>query len=155
MLLDIEHLRTFVRLRDDVRWRLTIDDAVVLLARTWEFWPGPAPDQRGLSREEEGAVVAEYQAKGRTVSLGWGDFERATNSNGLWLYEASLQEGDSGVVLSGNGHEETIDRYLEFEVTGRALRCERTDIGPVPLAELLELGEAFWEDFAKRRRDAN
>jgi hypothetical protein len=154
IVLDHEVLRDFAQLSKDVRWRLTIDEVVVLLARTWQPWPGPVPNLKGLTRNEESAIVAEYQAKGRQVSIGWVDFERATKKNGIWLKDAKLREGDSAVVLSAYGHEENTDRYLEFEVTGKALRCERTDIGPVPLADLLRLGEAFWAGFDKRQRES-
>jgi hypothetical protein len=153
ILLDVSHLRAFAKLRDDVRWRLIVDDATVLLARTWEPWPGSVPKEKELSREQERAVVAKYQAKGRTVSLGWNDFEVATNTNGIWLKAANLREEDSGVVLSGHGHDKKTDSFVEFEVAGKALRCERTDVGPLPLAELLSLGEAYWKEFANRRLD--
>jgi hypothetical protein len=151
MLLDVSHLRPFANLRDDVRWRLIVDDAGLLLARTWEAWPGSAPKQDGLSREEQMAAVAAYQAKGRTVSVGWSDFELATNANGIWLKDVNLREEESGVVLSGYGHGRNTDRFFEFEVAGKALRCERTDVGPLSLGELLRLGEAYWEESANRR----
>jgi hypothetical protein len=151
ILVDVAHLRAFANVGDDVRWRLTVEAVSVLLARTWEPWPGSPPNHEGLSRDQETAVVADYQAKGRTVSLGWSDFELATKANGIWLKDASLREAESSVVLSGYGHERETGRFLEFEVTGKALRCERTDLGSVPLAELLQLGAAYWAAFANRQ----
>jgi hypothetical protein len=151
ILVDIPHLRRFAHVADDVRWRLVVDDASALWARSWEPWPGPPPSLTSLSRDQESVAVADYQAKGRTVSLGWTDFELAANTKGIWLKNAGLREAEAGVVFSAAGNERETDRFLEFEVTGRLFRCERTDGGAVPLAELLRLGEEYWEAFAKRQ----
>ena len=39
---DIAHLEKFEGLGAGVRWRLVMQDVTMLLARTWQIWPGPA-----------------------------------------------------------------------------------------------------------------
>jgi hypothetical protein len=147
-LVDIQHLREFAKLGEDVRWRLVIEDVGVLLARTWEAWPGPPPSLDGVSRAQQDAVVREHQGRGRTVSLVWSDLEVATNASGMSLPEANLHERETEVVLSGHGQIRKAERFVEFEVTGKAVRWERTDADPVLLADLLRLAEAYWGAFA-------
>jgi len=59
---DITHLRGFLHLPEETRWKFTVNAVRVLSARAFEFWPSPSPDMAGLTRDEERAAVGEWQA---------------------------------------------------------------------------------------------
>ncbi len=150
LVLDIEHLREFAKVSSGVTWRFMVHSVSMLLARRWEAWPGPTPELNGLSHAEQCALVAEYQAKGRMVSVAWSDFERAVNAHRLCTQDATLHQRDSDLVLEGYGHDSKNDTFFEFKLVGAQLQCERSDGRQGSLDELLRLGEAYWENFSKR-----
>ena len=150
LMLDIEHLRKFAEVSSGVTWRFVVHSVSMLLARRWEAWPGPRPELNGLGHAEQCSLVAEYQAKARTVSVAWSDFERSVNAHGLWTKDATLHQRDSDLVLEGYGHDSENDTCFEFKLVGGQLQCERSDGRQGSLEELLRLGEAYWENFSKR-----
>lgn len=148
--LDILHLREFEHLSPDVRWRIIIDGATRLLARVWQPWPGPCPSLDGLPRDQQSRIVEEYQSRGRRVSIAWDEFERAVTERAVDVGDANLQPGAGVVAFSGYAHGDG-DRLFELEVVGVRVRCERSDLGDVPLQDLCRLGERYWEALAARR----
>jgi len=150
--LEIEYLRRYAGLPVDTGWVLESHEVTRVTARTWLPWPGSAPDVHGLSREQESMAIAEWQAKGRTTSLGWRDFEQAVADGGLWLSDADFSERDDAVVLTGCGNHQDNDRFFEFEIVAKRLNCRRTDGTELTVAALLELGNRYWDAFEKRTR---
>ena len=150
MVLDIENLREFAGLPVGLTWRFVLKSASILLARRWEAWPGPRPELHGLNHEEQNALVADYQAKGRTVSVAWSDFEHTVSVHGLWISDTTLQLPASEVVLEGYGHTNKTDTLFEFKLVGEQLQCERSDGHQTSIEDLSCLGEAYWKAFSRR-----
>ena len=148
LVVDIDHLREYAGLASGVTWRFVLHLVSVLLVRRWEAWPGQAPVLNGLSIEKQGALVAEYQTKGRKVSLTWSDFEQTISDNGLWISDATLCPRGSEVILEGYGHDNRTDVLYEFELVGGRLQCERTDLHQTSIGDLLELGKTYWNSFS-------
>ena len=149
LVFEIEHLREFAGLPSGVTWRLVVHSASMLLARGWEVWRGPAPKLNGLSHEKQKALVAEYQAKGRTVSVAWSGFEQTVSANGLWIADATLNQRTADVILEGFGHDKETDVLYEFKLVGGQLQCERSDRHQTSIEDLLRLGEAYWKAFSE------
>jgi hypothetical protein len=148
--LQIEHLRRHAELPSEIGWVLECHDVTRLMAWTWLPWPRPAPDTRGLPREQESAAIADWQGKGRTTSIGWDDFEQAVADGGLWLSNADLAGLDRAMSLTGCGHHQDDDRFFEFEIVAPRFSCRRTDGTELDIAALIALGEHYWDDFEQR-----
>lgn len=150
---DVEHLRRFHRLPEG--FQLILDLEGVQSARVFRYsiWPGEFSVPSGVSREEESRLVLEYQAKWREESLSWTEFEKAITrecEQVLDIADAALATSKDSVALRLRGH-------LNYTVYHQVfLRAEKLTIagnnGRVfGLEEFQRLGEAFWEDFARRK----
>lgn len=150
--LQIEHLRRHAALPAETRWVLQCHDVTRAVATTWVPSPSPSPDTRGLSREQELVAIAEWQAKGRTTSIGWNDFEQVVAHGSVCLSEANLGMRDGAIVLTSCGNHEDGDRFFEFEIVGQRVSCQRTDGTHLEVTALIELGDRYWEAFEQRAR---
>ena len=148
---DIEHLREFGGLSSGVTWRLILHAASMLLARRREAWPGPEPKLKRRDPKKDRALIEEYQAKGRTVSVAWDEFEEVVCTAGIWTKDATLRSRASDVVLDGYGHDYQTDTMFEFRLIGGHLRCERSDGIMTTIEKLVRLGEAYWNAFSERK----
>ena len=146
--LDTKHLWKLAGVDPRPFWRLTIYGASKALVSRWTAWPGPVPDLKDMSRPEQTAAVKAYQAKGRTVSVSWEDFETAVTTHGLCILDADFTADDQSVTLRMEGEMFETDSYFEFRVHGEKLECERTDGVATGLTDLIRLGEKYWEDFS-------
>ena len=151
--LRIEHLRRHAGLPTETRWVLHCHDVTRVMARTWLPWPSPAPDTRGLPREQESAAIADWQGKGRTTSIGWDDLEQAVADGGIWLSNADLAGLESAMSLTGCGNHQDDDRFFEFEIVAQRLSCRRTDGTELDIAALIELGEHYWDSIDQRTNE--
>jgi hypothetical protein len=82
-------------------------------------WPGEFSVPKGVSRDEESKLVADYHSKWREESRSWSDFEVMTSS-GAELLDATLARGaDTPALRLGIMSER--DSYLEAFIRGRGI----------------------------------
>lgn len=147
---DIPHLREFHQMQAESRFEVHCLGAEWARAGEAVPWPGnPPPSPAGSELRAAHDWDAEWQ--GATVS--WEQFEQALAAEPwgpAWVFEAMLERlGESGLALR-----------LGFQMNedfwpGLYVRCSRLEIRgqdgrPWSLAEFLDLGLDYWEDFAQR-----
>lgn len=145
---DVAYVRAFHKLPEQTEFVLTITgvESVRLLGNV--MWPGEFSVPKGLSRDEERKLVADYQAKWREESRSWSDFGAMTSS-GAELLNATLARGANTLALQ-MGFTSERDSYFEAFIRGRAIHFSVGDKLVTP-EEFLALGEAYWTVFANRK----
>lgn len=153
--LDIPHQREFEGLTEAVRWRLVVHDARILLAKSWQMWPGPPRSTRGISRDEETRLLGEFQKMGRDLSIDWEQFERTVAEEPICIMDATLTVHSDSQVLAIQAIGAEAGGSFAVEVTGRTVLFERSDIGDLPIENFVQSGAAYWTAFCRtvtRRR---
>jgi len=84
------------------------------------------------------------------VSVGWTDFEGDIQTQGLSVSDATLIRDNIGVKFSGGGNMGETDQWVEFEIIGQNICCERSDGLSTSTDQLLELSKAYWDAFGRR-----
>jgi hypothetical protein len=74
---EIDHLSDFLGLAEGTIWRLIVDGVSVANACGFEFHPTPPPKAVGLTKDQERALIEDWQNKGRMGSLSRPEFEPA------------------------------------------------------------------------------
>jgi hypothetical protein len=144
----VGYLRTFHQLPEQTEFVLTITgvESVRLIGSV--KWPEEFRVPKGLSREEESKLVADYQANWREESLPWSNFE-AMATSGAEVLNATLALGDNALALQIGVMSER-DSYFEAFIRGRAVSFSVAD-KTMTSEEFLALGEAYWTAFANRK----
>jgi len=152
---EIENLRIFYQWRLDMQFVFRLDGVQSARVVKYSIWPGSFSVPPGVSKEEQERLVAEYQAKWREETLSWGDLEKtmtAEHKQVIDISDAALAtEKDGGVALRINGLL-NYTMYHELFLRAKKLTISRTDAGEVTVAELLKLGEGYW-DALERQED--
>lgn len=146
---DVGYVRDFHRLPEDIRFVITVSGVASVRSFRGVPWPGGCAIPDGTPYEQQHAMVAEYQSKWREESLSWPDFERFTN-NGLEVSSASLALAPDGIALR-LGLFVAGDSYVEAFVRGKEITFTIGE-GLLTPKEFVELGEAYWEAFAKKQK---
>jgi hypothetical protein len=145
---EIENLRIFYQLPLDVQFVFRLDGVRSARVMKYSIWPGPFAVPPGVSKEEQERLVAEYQAKWREDSLSWGDLEKALTAEHKQVIDISdaalAAEKGGGVALRINGLL-NYTMYHELFLRAERLTISRTDAGEIAVAELLALGEGYWD----------
>jgi len=119
----------------------------------YAIWPGDFGIPKGLSREQESVLVAEYQAKWREESLSWDEFERSVTHEDEQVFDicdAILARSPVGeVALRLCGH---LNYAVYHEVYLRAAHSEvaASDGRHLNLDQFKQFGERYWEAFSQR-----
>ena len=150
--LDSIHLKVFSKETPDLLWILEITGIKILNALRHEPWPGPIPTCKGLPYEEQEAVSKDYRSKARSVSADWSEFEMRVSTGSFSVYNASIQRSETGVTLRLSGEISESDEWFEVSLSGESISVARSDGGPMSFEDLLQLGSAYWEAFAARRK---
>lgn len=79
---DVGYVRDFHNLSEETRFVVTVSGVQSVRSLGSVPWPGDCSIPVGTPREQQEAIVAEYQSKWREESLSWADFERLIG-NGL------------------------------------------------------------------------
>ncbi len=145
----VEYVRTFHQLPEGTQFDLIITGVESVRLVGTVKWPGEFCIPKGLSRDEESKLVADYQSKWRDESLPWRDFEAMT-TQGVEVLNASLARGDNTLALQIGVISER-DSYFEAFIRGRAINFSVGD-RPVTAEEFVALGEAYWTAFANRKQ---
>jgi hypothetical protein len=145
---DVGYVRDFHNLPEETRFVIIVSGVQSVRSFSSVPWPGGCSIPVEMPYEQQQAIVAEYQSKWREESLSWADFERLTN-DGLEVSSATLGQGSDGVALclgllvEGGSYVEAYIRGEEitFSIGARHLTPQ----------EFVEVGGAYWEEFAKKR----
>jgi len=144
---DVGYVKDFHNLPDENQFVVIVSGVQSVRSLSCVPWPGECLIPARTPFEQQRAIVAEYHSKWREESLSWVDFEGLTK-DGLEVSSATLGQGADGVALclgclAG-------DSYVEAYIRGEAITFS---IGTRHLTpqEFVEVGEAYWEEFAKRR----
>lgn len=145
---DVGYVEHFHNLPEETRFVVMLSGVQSVRSLSCVPWPGGCSIPPEASNEQQQAIVAEYQSKWREESLSWGEFERLTN-DGFEVSSATLGQGPDGVALclglltGGNSYVKAYIRgeEINFSIGVRHLTPQ----------DFVKVGEAYWEEFAKRR----
>ena len=146
---DVGYVRNFHNLSEETRFVVIVSRVQPVRSFSSVPWPGGCSIPVETPYEQQQAIVAEDQSKWREESLSWADFERLTN-NGLEVSSATLGQGSNGVALR-LGLFVGGDSYVEAYIRGEEITFSIGDRQLTP-EEFVEVGEAYWEAFAKKRK---
>lgn len=149
---EIEHLTRFHKLDEGFQFILHLLGVQSARVLRYAIWPGVRPILDGLPFEEQGRLVAEYQAKWREESASWNEFESQVRREDEQVFDishAALTNAVQGRLALMCGHLNYAtyhEVYLRFE----ELRIAGGDGRQFQLEEFRQLGEAYWEAFSRR-----
>ncbi|UWZ84054.1 hypothetical protein [Occallatibacter riparius] len=145
---DVSYVRDFHKLSEETLFVVTVSGVQSVRSFSNIPWPGGCSIPSGTSYEQQQAITVEYQRKWREQSLSWAEFERLTDT-GLEVSSATLARRSDcaslhlGLLVGG-------DSYVEAYVRGDAITFSIGERQLTP-EEFVELGEAYWDAFAKKR----
>ncbi len=151
----VSHLVGTDELPDDVHFVVTVHHVRAVMA-VLHVPPYPFEEPVGVTREQLSALITAYHESYRAESIAWSQFEGALATDPLRIADASLFEREDMAVLTIGGHlddDHFNDVYCEIIIGGRSLTARRSDDEPFDFAQLIDLGNRYWEAFAKRRAD--
>jgi hypothetical protein len=152
---EIENLRIFYQWPLDMQFVFRLDGVQSARVVKVSIWPGPFTVPPGVSKEEQERLVAEYQAKWREESLNWSDLEKAMTAEHkqvIDIADATLATEKNGAVALRISGLLNYTAYHELFLRAEKLTISRTDAGEIAVAELLKLGDAYW-DALERQED--
>lgn len=147
---DVFYIREFHALPVDIRFVFRLDGVQSSPVLRYTKWPGNFSVPAGVSRDEEGRLIREFQAKWWEETASWSSVEASVTANtpidisAAWL---AVRGGNLALKLCGR---DSSDEYLEFFLRAEKLDVIRSDGDRVGLAQFKKLGEAYWEEFAAR-----
>lgn len=152
---EIKHLVSFYHLDDELTFALNFEGVQSARVLRYAIWPGEFNTPKGISREEESALVAEYQAKWREESLSWNDFERSITRQGEQVFDISeailATSPEDGIALRICG-QLNYAVYHEVYLRAAGLEVTRSDGQQIGLDQFQKLGERYWEAFSQRNQ---
>jgi hypothetical protein len=154
--MEIENLRVFYQWPLDMQFVFRLDGVQSARVMKYSIWPGPFAVPPGVSNEQQERLVAEYQAKWREESLSWSDLEKAVTAEHkqvIDIADATLATEKDGVVALRIIGLLNYTAYHEIFLRAEKLAISRTDAGEVSIAELLKLGEAYWDALEKHEKE--
>jgi hypothetical protein len=151
--IESEHLRTFHHFEEGFKFMFALAGVRSARVLGYAIWPGAYSRPDGISYEDERKLVNEYQSKWREESVSWNEFEGRVKREDEQVFSildatlASATTRASALKLCGQLNYAT---YFELYVRYEALKISGSDGRSLELAELQQLGEAYWEAFSKR-----
>src|SRR5579859_1057118 len=86
---DIKHVRSFHGLAEGFQFILDLENVQSARVLRYAVWPGEFTLPKGVSREEERLLIAEYQSKWREESLSWDVFETTVTREDEQIFNIS------------------------------------------------------------------
>jgi hypothetical protein len=154
--LEIENLRIFYQWPLDVQFVFRLGGVQSARVLKYSVWPGPFSLPPGVSKEEQERLVAEYQAKWREESLNWSDLEKAMTAEHnqvIDIADATLATEKNGAVALRISGLLNYTAYHELFLRAEKLTISRTDAGELTVAELLKLGESYWDALEQQENE--
>lgn len=123
-------------------------------ALRWELWPGGCTLPEGISREEENRLVSEYRAKWREESISWPEVESRLRKekDPPDVIDASIATAENETVALHFSVQLASGEYYDLFIRAAQLTVSRNDAVPINLNGFIALGEAYWKDYASRRK---
>jgi hypothetical protein len=156
--LEIEHLRIFYELPLDMQFLIRLEGVQSTRVTKYSVWPGSFSVPKGVSKEEEARLVAEYQAKWREESVSWEDLEKSVTTEHkqvIDISDATLAAGESGSVALRIVGLFNYTTYHELFLRAERLTIFRSDAGELSASDLLKLGEAYWDALEKQENEGS
>jgi hypothetical protein len=153
---EIENLRIFHQWPLDMRFVFRLDGVQSARVVKYSIWPGTFAVPPGVSKEEQERLMAQYQAKWREESLSWSDLEKAMTAEPkqvIDIVDAALATGKDGAVALRISGLLNYTAYHELFLRAEKLTISRTDAGEITVAELLKLGEAYWDALEQHEKE--
>jgi hypothetical protein len=154
--LEIENLRIFYQWPLNMQFVFRLGGVQSARVLKYSVWPGPFSLPPGVSKEEQERLVAEYQAKWREESLNWSDLEKnmtAEHKQVIDIADATLATEKNGAVALRISGLLNYTAYHELFLRAEKLTISRTDAGEIAVAELLKLGEAYWDALEQQENE--
>jgi hypothetical protein len=151
--LEIEHLRIFYELPLDMQFLFRFEGVQSARVLKYSVWPGTFSIPKGVSKEEEARLVAEYQAKWREESVSWEDLEKSVTTEHkqvIDISDATLAVAENGSVALRIVGLFNYTTYHELFLRAERLAIFRSDAGELSVSDLLKLGEAYWDALEKQ-----
>jgi hypothetical protein len=151
--LEIEHLRIFYDLPLDMQFLIRLDGVQSARVARYSVWPGNFSVPKGVSKEEESRLVAEFQAKWREESVSWEDLEKSVtyeHKQVIDISDATLAVAENGSVALRIVGLFNYTTYHEVFLRAERLAIFRSDAGELLVSDLLKLGEAYWDALEKQ-----
>jgi hypothetical protein len=146
---DVGYVKEFHSLPEETRFVIIVSGVQSVRSANGVPWPGGCSIPPQTPYEQQQAIVSDYQRKWREESLSWSAFERLID-DGLEVSSAILSQGSEGVALRLGvmaGDNSYVDTFIRGEeITFLAGERQLTP------QEFVDLGEAYWESFAKGRK---
>lgn len=156
--LEIEHLRIFYELPLDMQFLFRLEGVQSARVTKYSVWPGSFSVPKGVSKEEEARLVAEYQAKWREESVSWEDLEKSVTTEHkqvIDISDATFAAGESGSVALRIVGLFNYTTYHELFLRAERLTIFRSDAGELSASDLLKLGEAYWDALEKQENEGS
>ncbi|HWD39736.1 MAG TPA: hypothetical protein VG944_12880 [Fimbriimonas sp.] len=158
------HEGTLTRIFSDQPRQCVLLEAVVPHLNGYYDWPEGAPIRFELSEVSElkvnqwlpelGEAKEDLGAR-RGSRRQWQAQERSMPPNYVVISEATVTRSRGRVGVSINGFEHTAagetNVLLEIAVSGSELKVETPD-GPTDVEKLIHIGDAYWDNFDKKRK---
>ena len=151
--LEIEHLRIFYDLPLDMQFLIRLAGVQSARVAKYSVWPGDFSVPKGVSKEEEARLVAEFQAKWREESVSWEDLEKSVTSEHKQVIDishATLAVAENGTVALRIVGLFNYTTYHEIFLRAERLAIFRSDAGELSVSDLLKLGEVYWDALEKQ-----
>lgn len=155
--LESDHLLEFHHLPLDMQFLLRLDGVQSARVLRYSVWPGKFSLPPGVSPEEQSRLIAGYQSKWREESLSWTDLENTLTADCqqvLDISDATLATSadTSSLALRVSGLL-NYTSYRQLFLRAERLTLTRGDGHDLGLDGLLEMGEAYWDAFERRKND--
>ena len=156
--LEIEHLRIFYELPLDMQFLFRFEGVRSARVLKYSVWPGAFSVPKGVPKEEEARLIAEYQAKWREESVSWEDLEKSVTSEHkqvIDISDATLAVAENGSVALRIVGLFNYTTYHELFLRAERLAIFRSDAGELSVSDLLKLGEAYWDALEKQGNEGS
>lgn len=154
---DVDYVRNFNQLPAGAEFEFRFRGVKSLRVARYRSWYDNFAMPEGLSRDEQTRVLDEFSQNGREESVSWTDFEKQckeTKGDGFAsVINAGLAVGGSVTTLLLRI--ECMEGGLDVFISGQGLEIYLTDGRQLSLDEFLELGEAYWTNFALKSKGGN
>jgi hypothetical protein len=151
-------LRIFYDLPLDMQFLIRLDGVQSARVARYSVWPGNFSVPKGVSKEEESRLVAEFQAKWREESVSWEDLEKSVTSEHkqvIDISDATLAVAENGSVALRIVGLFNYTTYHELFLRAERMTIFRSDAGELSVSDLLKLGEAYWAALEKQESEGS
>ncbi len=137
---------------ENLEFIFKLDDVTSMRANIWFKPVEKFVEIEGITREERGDLVREYQAKFHEESINWSDFESALETDPLQITDADFVSKDNDFSLTVEGFldgEKYNNQFCSIFLRGGNLTVSRSDNENFSLDELRQRGANYWNSFGE------